>query len=145
LAKQAEEVSSPVKAKVSEINTECVAGKCGLRLVLVPAAPGSVEGSLVVVLETEIPRIGTANSTSSVQKRFFIYPGYHAKDEIDLKQVNLLEAKPFKMSRALTTNIDFQFGDLLRPFAVNVFIFDAKKNSCSPRASSSGKPRVIGI
>jgi len=117
-----------VRARVAEVVTDCASGRCAVRLVLVPASSATVEGSLLVVLETEIPRIGTARATSSSQKRFFIYPGYQTKDELDLKEINRLTGKPFKMSRAVNTNIDFQFGELLRPLAVNVFILDAEKN-----------------
>lgn len=117
-----------VHARVAEIGTDCASGKCSVRLVIVPTGSAAVEGGVLVALETEIPRIGTARATSSSQKRFFIYPGYQSKDELDLKEVNRLETKRFKMSRALNTNIDFQFGELLRPLAVNVFLFDTEKN-----------------
>jgi hypothetical protein len=119
---------SSVRARISEVNSECAAGRCNVRLVVVPTGSTIVEGSVLVVLETEIPRIGTARATSSSQKRFFIYPGYHSKDELDLKSVGHLETKNFKMSRALNTNVDFQFGELLRPLAVNIFLFDNAKN-----------------
>lgn len=117
-----------LRSRVSEVNTECAAGRCAIRIVVVPATSAVVDGSILVVLETEIPRIGTARATSSSQKRFFIYPGYHSKDELDLKEVNRLEGKKFRMSRALNTNVDFQFGELLRPLAVNIFVFDTEKN-----------------
>lgn len=117
-----------VHARVAEVGTDCASGKCSVRLVIVPTGSAAVEGGILVVLETEIPRIGTARATSSSQKRFFIYPGYQSKDELDLKEVNRFEFKKFKMSRALNTNVDFQFGELLRPLAVNVFVFDTEKN-----------------
>lgn len=120
--------TSSVRARVAEVGTECAAGRCSVRLVIVPTVSATVEGSLLVILETEIPRIGTARATSSLQKRFFIYPGYQSKDELDLKEVNRLEGRHFKMSRALNTSVDFQHGELLRPLAVNVFIFDDEKN-----------------
>lgn len=119
---------SPVRVRVSEVTFDCASGRCNVRLVLVPTASTAIEGSLLVVLETEIPRIGTARATSNSQKRFFIYPGYQSKDELDLKEINHLEGKGFKMSRALNTNVDFQFGELLRPLAVNIFVFDSAKN-----------------
>ncbi len=117
-----------VHARVAEVGTDCASGKCSVRLVLVPTGSSAVEGGVLVVLETEIPRIGTARATSSSQKRFFVYPGYRSVDELNLKEVNRFEVKKFKMSRALNTNMDFQFGELLRPLAVNVFIFDTEKN-----------------
>jgi hypothetical protein len=117
-----------VAPRVGVLNADCAGEKCSVSLSLVPTGPGLVQGSLLVILETEIPRIGTANANAAIRERYFIYPGETFRDELPQTELAKIPAKPFHFSRGLQSNVDFNVGSLLRPLAVNVYIFDTQHN-----------------
>jgi hypothetical protein len=117
--------------RIGEFNVECDAGTCGVRVSLVPTASGLTQGQMLIILEAEIPRIGTRNPTTNVRKRFFVYPGNLSKDEMSATDLATFEAKSFRFTRALQTNADFAIGNLLRPLAVNVYLYDTNKTLIS--------------
>jgi hypothetical protein len=114
-------------ARIADINAECVADECQVKFAMVPVQPGTAQGQLLVILETEVPRIGTGNPTTQVRKRYFIYPGNEARDELTQSQLVTLPRKPFRCSRALQTSARFKIAKLLRPLAVNIYLFDRKQ------------------
>ena len=116
------------QARIAALSTTCNEQGCGARLSMVPSGTGPVSGQLLIVLETEIPRIGTGNPTSSVRKRFFIYPGNLTQDELEANQIPKFTRKRFRFTRALTTTANFPVGKLLRPLAMNVYLFDSEGN-----------------
>ncbi len=115
-------------ARINELRADCAEGVCSVKLAMSTVRPGTAAGQILFVLETEVPRIGATNPNTPVRKRFFLSPGESAQDELDPNQLSSLEQKPFRFSRALQTTSTFQVGALLRPLAVNVYVFDEQKN-----------------
>jgi hypothetical protein len=127
-AMPAAETSGPeVFARINELRSECSQSECSIRLGMVTTQPGTAVGQLLLVLETEVPRIGTANPGAPIRKRFFIYPGYAAKDDLDPNTLSSIEQKAFRFSRVLQTTTVFKMGKLLRPLAINAYVFDPDK------------------
>ena len=122
------DTATGIKAHIGGLNVECVTGRCGVKLDIVPLASGTAQGQLLVILETEIPRIGSRNPTTEIRKRYFVYPGGKARDELDQADIISLERKNFRFSRALQTSAEFRIGTLLRPIAVNVYLYDSARN-----------------
>jgi len=116
-----------VFARINELNAECTEEDCLIKLGMVTTQPGTAVGQLVLVLETEVPRIGTANPAAPVRKRFFLYPGNTARDELDPNQLTTVDQKSFRFTRALQTSNVFKMGKLLRPLAINAYVFDPDK------------------
>ncbi len=112
------------RARLAELNADCVAEHCTAKVALVPSAPGMAQGQVLVILETEIPRIGTANANVNIRKRYFVYPGYSTHDDLNPDEIGKLEGKTFKFSRALQATADFTVGHLLRPLAINFYLYD---------------------
>ena len=121
------DAAGEVVARINDLRAECAEDNCSIRLGMVTAQPGTAVGQLLLVLETEVPRIGGSNPTAPVRKRFFLYPGNNARDELDPNALATLDQKPFRFNRTLQTNTVFKMGKLLRPLAVNAYIFDAQK------------------
>lgn len=115
---------STVQARIGELGAECFEEDCEIRLSMVPTRTGVAQGELLVILETEIPRIGAGNPTTQIRKRFFIYPGSQTRDDLPQESLNEITRKPFRFTRGLQTTTNFTIGKLLRPLAVNVYLFD---------------------
>jgi len=121
--------SATVKARLGDLSIDCAPESCTSKLTLFPTSTGNAQGHLLVILETEIPRIGAARSAaSSVRTRYFVYPGNLSRDELTQSDISRLERKPFKFQRVLNTTVDFKISNLLRPIAVNVYLYDASKS-----------------
>lgn len=118
-----------VPARIADLNSQCFEETCTVKVTMMPNTPGMAQGELLIVLETEIPRIGTANPTSNIRKRYFIYPGYQTVDELDQEKLHRMARKSYRFSRALVTTAEFTIGKLLRPFGVNIYLFDKAGNS----------------
>ncbi len=119
--------ASDVVARINDLRAECAEDNCSIRLGMVTSQPGTAVGKLLLVLETEVPRIGGANPSTPLRKRFFFYPGNSARDEMDPNQLGTLEQKSFRFNRVLQTNTVFKMGKLLRPLAINAYVFDSEK------------------
>jgi hypothetical protein len=114
-------------ARINDLRMECTEDECAIKLGMVTSQPGTAVGQLMLVLETEVPRIGGANPSTPVRKRYFVYPGNVPKDELDPNQLGTLAQKSFRFTRALQTSNVFKMGKLLRPLAINAYIFDSEK------------------
>lgn len=117
---------SAVAARIADVSAECQAQDCVVKLSMVPVSPGHAAGQVVVVLETEVPRIGAGNPTTQVRKRFYIYPGNEVRDDMPETDIPQLARKNFRFSRALQTTATFTVGKLLRPLAANIYLYDRK-------------------
>lgn len=124
---KAEGATNDVVARINDLRAECAEDNCSIRLGMVTSQPGTAVGKLLLVLETEVPRIGGANPSTPLRKRFFFYPGNSARDEMDPNQLGTLEQKSFRFNRVLQTNTVFKMGKLLRPLAINAYVFDSEK------------------
>jgi hypothetical protein len=124
------ETASPAqavgRAHLTEFTADCEGEHCTSHVSLAPSSPGVAQGQLVMVLESEVPKIGTAraNANLGVRRRYFIYPGYTTQDELSPEEVAKIEGKAFKFSRVLQTTADFNVGHLLRPIAMNLYLYD---------------------
>jgi hypothetical protein len=116
-----------VAARMSDFTVECGAEECSSRVSMVPTSTGIAQGELVLILETEVPRIGGTNPEGQVRKRYFIYPGYQTRDELDESAINQLSKKTFRFSRAIQTTAVFNIGKLLRPVGLNIYLYDSNK------------------
>lgn len=111
--------------RISELAVDCQRGKCGVKLSLMSNGSANAEGDLLVVLEAEVPRIGSAATPgTAMRKRFYIYPGDLNRDELDQTGLNALERKSFRFAHALQTTVNFELGKLMRPLAVNAYVYD---------------------
>lgn len=115
------------RARLGDLSTDCEGELCTVKLALIPTSAGIAQGYLLVILELEVPRIGAATTSAQMRKRYLIYPGNITRDELTQDDVNALEGKSFKFSRALQTSVDFTVSSLLRPLAVNVYLYDSAK------------------
>ncbi|MBI4404004.1 MAG: hypothetical protein HY537_07580 [Deltaproteobacteria bacterium] len=119
-----ERTPAAVRAKIADLSTSCEEGTCLASVALMPTSPGQASGSLVLVLETEIPRIGPTMPSTVVRKRFFIYPGNESRDEFVPDDLSGVQGKTFQFSHALRTGASFNIGKLLRPLALNLYLMD---------------------
>jgi hypothetical protein len=120
-------IAGEVQARINDLRADCAEDNCSIRLGMVTTQPGTAVGQLLLVLETEVPRIGGSNPSTPVRKRFFLYPGNAARDELDPNSLSALDQKAFRFNRALQTNTVFKMGKLLRPLAINAYVFDSQK------------------
>lgn len=121
-------VPSVVTAHLGELNIECTQETCDTRAYLTPASPGIAEGSVLLVLEAEVTRIGGADPNVPARKQFISYPGFKLLDDLDATKATALEKRPFRFTRALPTNIQFKIGSLHQPVAINLYLFDSHHN-----------------
>lgn len=119
---------SPVAARIGSLSSECQADNCAVKLELVPSGSGISQGELLIVLETEVPRIGSRVISVQQRKQFILYPGYNTRDEFSNTDISSLEKRPFKFSKTLSASLNFKVTKLLRPLAINVYLFDSRKN-----------------
>ncbi len=117
-----------VSARVADLVVTCAEDGCDAKVSMVPVSTGLAQGQLLVILETEIPRIGSANPGSNVRRRYFTYPSNQTKDDLSQQDLEKLPRKAFRFARALQTTVKFNTGKLLRPLAINVYLFDAAGN-----------------
>lgn len=117
-------VSNVVRARVADFTVDCLEGTCTIHLGMVPTRSGTTAGSLVVILETELPRIGMGNPGTAVRKRYFLYPGEKTVDELSMEQISRLDRKSYRFSRALQNTISFKVERTLRPIAANAYLYD---------------------
>lgn len=120
-------MGATVSARLGSLSSECQADNCSVRLELLPAGNGVCQGELLIVLETEVPRIGTRGVSTSQRKQFIVYPGYSSKEELSHSDITNLEKRPFKFSKTLNASVNFKVTKLLRPLALNVYLFDTRK------------------
>ncbi len=126
-AAKAEGAAAEVFARINDLRADCAEENCLIKLGMVTTQPGTAAGQLLLVLETEVPRIGTGAPSAPVRKRYFLYPGNNARDELDPNQLGTLDSKAFRFTRALQTSTNFKMGKLLRPLAINAYVFDSDK------------------
>lgn len=112
--------------RVTDVRAECDGENCTVRLSVLNKNTTPAEGSLLVVLETEVPRIGGAALSTPMRKRYLLFPGEQTRDDLDPNTLGALEHRSFKVNKALQTSATFKVGRLLRPIAANVYVFDTK-------------------
>lgn len=117
-----------VAARIGSLSSECQSDTCAVKLELLPAGSGVSQGELLIVLETEVPRIGSRGISVQQRKQYILYPGYYSRDEFNTTDISTYEKRPFKFSNTLNASLNFKVTKLLRPLAINVYLFDARKN-----------------
>lgn len=110
--------------KIVEALADCSAERCEARVMLVPSRAGQAQGELLILLETQVPRIGTGNPNALQKHQFISYPGYVTHSELNLNTVDTLDRKPFRFSKGLQTVANFGIGQWVRPVALHVYLFD---------------------
>ncbi len=114
--------------RLTELSVDCLAEQCTVRSLMVPTSPGIAQGNILMVLEAEVPRIGARDPSTEIRKRFYFYPGSGYLDELTQSSLDSLEKKPFRFSKALQTNVSFKLGKLMRPLAINFYLYDQKND-----------------
>lgn len=114
--------------KLGDIQVEQSGETSWVKLSLLPNGIGLAEGQLLVVLETEVPKIGTHTAQNSSRKKYFIYPNGKALDQLNSGELQEFEKKRFQFSKLLQTQIDFKIGKFLKPVAANVYLYDKEDN-----------------
>lgn len=120
--------TTTVAARLGSLSSECQTDNCSVKLELLPSKNGISQGELLIVLETEVPRIGSRTVSAQQRKQYSFYPGYFSKEEFNSSELSTYEKRPFKFSKALTASVNFKVTKLLRPLALNVYLFDSNKN-----------------
>lgn len=110
--------------KIAEALAECTAETCEAKVTLTPSRAGQSQGELLILLETQVPRIGTGNPNTLEKHQFISYPGYVTHSELNLNTVDSLARKPFLFSKGLQTTATFGLGQWVRPIAMHVYLFD---------------------
>lgn len=113
-----------VHPRLSELTVDCAASLCIVKALMVPGASGTAQGQMLIILEAELPRIGPRDPATQIRKRYFIYPGYTSQDELSPETIESFDKKKFRFSRALQATAQFQIQKLMRPLAVNVYLYD---------------------
>lgn len=113
-----------IHARLSEFTVDCAASQCVVKALMVPGASGTAQGQMLIILEAELPRIGPRSPSTQIRKRYFIYPGYTSQDELSPETIESFDKKKFRFSRALQATAQFQIQKLMRPLAVNVYLYD---------------------
>lgn len=113
-----------ISARMTDLTIECGEGSCLAKIAMVPAKTGVASGTLLLVLETEVLRIGTSPAPGQTRKRYFTYPHDLVRDTFDEKILSSLPKKAFHFSRALQTSASFEIEKHVRPLALNVYLFD---------------------
>jgi hypothetical protein len=120
--------TTTVAARLGSLSSECQIDNCSVKLELLPSKNGISQGELLMILETEVPRIGSRTVSAQQRKQYIFYPGYFSKEEFNSSELSAYEKRPFKFSKALNASINFKVNKLLRPLALNVYLFDSNKN-----------------
>jgi hypothetical protein len=74
-----------------------------------------------------VPRIGSRGVSTQQRKQFIFYPGYSTKDEFNSSELTQYERRPFKFSKTLNASVNFKVSKLLRPLALNIYLFDSRR------------------
>lgn len=114
-----------VGTKIVNFSTECIETSCTVKLSMIPISQGTTKGSLLIILETHLP---TSESIAAA-KRYFIYPEQADRDDISQKDLLQLKRKEYQFSRILNVSTQFNIGKLLKPIAINVYLFDMEGNN----------------
>ncbi len=115
---------SPVRARLTDLGMECKDKQCAVTVSMVPSRPGSAQGKLLLVLETQVKRIGTATHTDQTIKRFIVYPGFEELDAVSPATLANFDGKPFKFSSALQSSVTFFVGQSLMPVGLDAYVYD---------------------
>lgn len=110
---------------LSEFNVECTETACEAAIGLLPKQPGSVDGGLLLILETQIRGIGMG-SGETPWRRYLTYPEGNSLNEMNDDLIVTLTRKQFHFVRSLTTKAPFDLGKQLLPTAINLYLFDAE-------------------
>ncbi len=116
-----------VSARLGSLSSECQVDNCSVKLELLPSGNGISQGELLMILETEVPRIGSRGVSTQQRKQFIFYPGYSTKDEFNSSELTQYERRPFKFSKTLNASVNFKVSKLLRPLALNIYLFDSRR------------------
>jgi len=119
-------LSTPtVTAKLNDLSLECAQGICQVGLTLIPSTPGSATGSLLLILEANISKIGAAAAEESSYQRYILSPGGKVLEAVDPNGLAAFEKKAFQFSRILETETEFNLKDTYHPIAIHAYVFDA--------------------
>jgi hypothetical protein len=116
------------RAKLTDLHVDCVSTECTAKLTLAPLTQTRASGELLLVLESEVPRIGNFSASGALRKRFMIYPGGAVRESLEEKDITGLERKPFRFNRALQTTAVFVLKSISRPLALHVYLYDSSQN-----------------
>jgi hypothetical protein len=117
-----------IKTRIDDVQLDCNEGTCTVSVGLMNNSAGTTQGEILLVLEAEIPRIGTANTAQPVRKRFFFYPNGEPQDDLDPEQIPTLPRKSFRLINFLRVTAPFKMNKLLRPLSLNAYLYDSQNN-----------------
>ena len=115
------------RPRLRDVAVECGPARCNARVTILAdnrqGGLAGAEGSLVAALELEVPRT-EAGSGHGARKTFIVYPGMQAESGFTAESAQGIEGKPFRVARALVTQLAFDVPEVLRPVALQVYVFD---------------------
>ncbi len=125
-AHEQSKVTGNLKARLQEFNSTCRGETCVANLVLTAQEKTHAEGSLLVLLETLSPQIGTGNPAGISRQKYYVYPEQKVKDNLTQEEIFALNSKPFYISRSLNSKAEFTIGRFQVPVAMHLYLFDVK-------------------
>lgn len=111
-------------ARVTDLTLDCEGEGCDATLSLLRGTESPTEGQLLMVLETEIPRIGGIPTAAKTRHRYYFHPPQPSLDELTQNTLVELPRKNFRFARSLNVKAHFSFTKLLRPLAIHAYLFD---------------------
>lgn len=120
------EIPASNPARLSHLLTNCTADSCEVKVSLIPGQQGVSEGNLLLVLELEVPKIGSSHTQQ--RKKYVVYPGIQSLDDFNSENISSLEKKSFRFSKGLQTTAVFQKDKLFIPLAINLYLLDNDNN-----------------
>lgn len=101
-------------------NVEAV---CTAKVSFISPEGTEVRGSLLLVLETSLVRIGT--SGSGPYRRYYVYPAQAPIEDLAVERLRPLQKRPFQFSQALQTSTQFRLSAEVMPKEFHIFLFDS--------------------
>lgn len=115
---------SSAKTRIQEFSGNCHPESCTANLVLTAQENSLAEGSLIILLETHSPQIGSGNPSAKSRQKYYAYPEQKINENLNAEEIFKLESKPFHISRSLYSRANFTIGQFQRPIAFHLYLFD---------------------
>lgn len=122
--KEQEKIVATSKPRIQDFSGSCHENTCSANLTLMAQEPLQSQGSLLILLETQPPQIGSGNPIGKIRQKYYAYPAQDVKENLLQDDVFSLKTKPFFISRSLTSKAIFTVGRFQRPIAFHLYLFN---------------------
>ena len=112
-------------AHISNVYARCQGMECDVRFTLLAQSGVDGVGSMSVVLESEVPRVGSSDPLATPKKKYTVYPGNKSYEAMSDADVAGLAVKPFHFAHTLPVTVTFSHPLVQHPIAAHIYLFDA--------------------